>query len=226
MDNRRHRHGRGRQAAGRCADVPIRLDLRTIAEYRGVFVEPALDGFTERDFENAGLFDALLRTGEQPNRVVVWKYPPMWLVGGIAGKNKTGPIRRFSKHELIVERPARADFVMLPASVITGQIVGQDGKPQASHYVSVTAPDAIRPRGYETITDARSDKKGRFTLTNIPAGAPLNFKATSPGKPRVTSKSATQIFGLAARYGIRIVTDHGGKGRGWLKIERVSPREE
>lgn len=160
--------------------VRFRLNLRTIAEYRGVFVEPALDGFTERDFENAGLFDALLRTGEQPNRVVVWKYPPMWLLGGIAGKNKTGPIRRFSKRELIVERSARADFVMLPASVITGQIVGQDGKPLASHYVSVTAPDAIRPRGYETITDARSDKKGRFTFTNIPAGAPLNFTAISP----------------------------------------------
>ena len=52
------------------------VDLRTIARYRGVFVEPDLDGFTERDFNNAGMFDALLHAGEEPQSVIVRDYSP------------------------------------------------------------------------------------------------------------------------------------------------------
>jgi hypothetical protein len=142
--------------------VNFRLDLRTIARYRGFFVEPALDGFTERDAEESGLFEALLYQGDKAHSVKVRRYPPMWITGSIAGENEVGPIRRFSKRDLVLGQTARADFVMLPASVITGEIVDPDGKPLALRYISVSAPDTTRPRGYETVASTQSDKKGRF----------------------------------------------------------------
>lgn len=203
--------------------VNFRLDLRTIA--RCVFVEPVLDGFTDRDGKESGLFDALLHPGEKPHSVKVRRYPPLWITGSIAGENEVGPIRRFSKRDLIPGQPARADFVMLPASVITGQIVDPDGKPLASRYVSVTAPDTVRPRGYETVASAQSDKNGGFKLTNIPANELLNFTSSVPGRNWEVSKSASQLFGSAAPYQIRIITGPGGKG-GQLKIERVTDRAE
>lgn len=200
--------------------VNFRLDLRTIARYRGIQVEPALDGFTERDAEQSGLFDALLYQGEKPHSVKVRRYPPMWITGVRVGENTVGPIRRFSKRDLILGQSARAHFVMLPASVITGEIVDPDGKPLASRYVSVSAPDTVRPRGYETVASAQSDKDGRFRLTNIPANELLNFTSSAPGRNWEVSKSTSQIFGPAATYRIRIVTPEAGNRRGWLKIER------
>ena len=209
--------------------LSFRLDLRTLARFRGVCVVPTLDGFTERDAENAGLFEALLYPGEKPQHAVIREYPPMWITGSIAGENEPGPINRFSDRDLIIDRPARADFVMLPASTIAGVIVDPDGKPLPSHYVSVSAPDTIRPRGYETIAYAQSDENGRFTLKDIPADEVLNFTTSLPGRNWDVSRSASQIFGAAATYRIRIVTGPGGTGAS-LRIERngrevIPPRE-
>ena len=205
--------------------LSFRLDLRTVARYRGLLVEPVLDGFTERDAGNAGLFDALLTHGEVPRRTIVRDYPPMWLTGLSVGENAAGPITRFSKRELVLNETGRADFGMLPASTITGEIVDPDGEPLASRYISVAAPDTVRPRGYETVASAQSDKNGQFTLTNIPANELLNFTSSSPGRNWEVSKSASQIFGPAANYRIRIVTGPDGKGD-WLNIERVTERDE
>jgi len=137
----------------------------------------------------------------------------------MAGENEVGPIDRFSKRDLILDRPARADFVMLPASTITGVIVDPDGNKLASHHVSVSAPDTIRPRGYETVASARSDEKGRFTLKDIPANELLNFTTSPEGKNWDFSRSASQIFGAAATYRIRIVTGPTGNGN-VLRIDR------
>ena len=130
--------------------VNFRLDLRTVAEYRGVFVEPVLDGFTERDAENAGPFEALLHPGEKPQRVKVRRYPPMWITGSIAGENEVGPMQRFSKRDLLLGKTARADFAMFPASVITGETVNPNGKPLASRYISISAPDTVSQSALRT----------------------------------------------------------------------------
>lgn len=206
--------------------VSFRLDLRTIARYRGITVEPVLEGFTERDAESSGVFDALLHPGEQPQRAIVRDYPPMWLVGCIAGQNEPGPINRFSKRDLVLGQPARADFVMLPASVIRGEVVSPNGVPLPSHFVSVTAPDTIRPRGYEMIGYAKSDERGRFTLRNIPANEVLDFKTSPEGQNGNVCRSASQIFGPASTYRIRIVADHGKESSGVLRIERVATQAD
>lgn len=200
----------------------FRLDLRTVARYRGILVQPVLDGFTEREFETSGMFEALLRPDEQPQRVVIRNYPPMWLTGVRAGENETGPIRRFSDRDLIIGQSAVADFTMLPASTITGTLVDLAGKPLTGHFVSVSAPDAVVPKGYETIAHTETDAEGRFTLKNIPASEILNFEVTSPWKDgnRTHQESATKIFGPASTYRIRIETDHG-ETRKFLKIDRL-----
>lgn len=199
--------------------LSFRLDLRTLARFRGVCVEPVLAGFTERDAEETGLFDALLHSGEKPQRAIVRDYPPMWITGGFAGENEVRPIDRFSKRDLILDRPARADFVMLPASTIMGFIVDSDGNPLPSHYVSVSAPDTVRPRGYEMVASARSDETGRFTLKDIPANELLNFTTSPAGKKWDFSKSASQFFGVAATYRVRVVTGPQGSGS-VLKVDR------
>lgn len=84
----------------------------------------------------------------------------------------------------------------------------------------MTAPDSVRPTGYETVAHAQSDAKGRFTLNNIPAGQLLNFSMSVARTPTEAIESTAQVFGPAATYQIRIVTPETDKGRGWLKIER------
>jgi hypothetical protein len=65
----------------------------------------------------------------------------------------------------------------------------------------------------------------RFKLSNIPADELLNFTSSVPGKNWEVSKSASQIFGPAATYKIRIVTGPGGRGES-LKVERVNEQAE
>lgn len=201
--------------------VSFRLDLRTIARYRGIIVGPVLDGFTERGYCASGMFEALLRPDEQPQHVKVRDYPPKWLTGVSAGDYTPGPISRFGDRDLIIGRPSVADFVLLPASVITGTLVDLDGTPLVGHSVSVTAPDAEVPRGYGMLAHAVTDDNGQFTLKDVPANELINFHAASAGKPgdRRNQESATQVFGNAATHRVRIEADYG-VSRKMLKIER------
>src|SRR6185369_9055869 len=110
--------------------VAFRLDLETLARFRGVTVWPRLAGFTERELARGGEFHALLFASEQPQRTP-------HVIRGLDEDFKPGPIPRFGEHDLVAAEPRRADFVMLPAGSIEGEIVDSDGRPLAGYFISV-----------------------------------------------------------------------------------------
>lgn len=207
--------------------ISFRLDLRTIARYRGIIVQPVLGGFTERGYCASGMMEALLHPDEKPQHVAIRDYPPMWLTGVSMADKITGPITRFGDRDLILGRSTAADFVLLPASTIEGTLVDLDGTRLVGHSVSITAPDAEVPRGYGTIAYAVTDNEGEFMLKDVPANELLNFEATSAGKPgdRQNQESATQVFGNAAAHRVLIEADYG-ESRNFLKIKRLPAKAQ
>ncbi|MDX1925166.1 MAG: M56 family metallopeptidase [Pirellulaceae bacterium] len=85
------------------------LSLQQLAKWRGVKVEPILDGYVERDMAKSGEFNALLYADEKPQRV------------RIAGESnfEAGPIPSFAQKDAVLLHQglgaATADFVMVKA---------------------------------------------------------------------------------------------------------------
>ncbi|MCH5374482.1 MAG: hypothetical protein JJ992_10925, partial [Planctomycetes bacterium] len=133
----------------------------------------------------------------------------------IAGEDATGPIPRFAERDLVIGDSARADFAMLPAGEINGEIVTADGKPAAAQFVSAAAVG--QRRGYSVAYDS-SDARGSFRLKGIPANKPIIFTVNPAGRPGETSQSAPKKFEPAAAYKIRIVLPPGGSGNGAIRV--------
>ncbi|MEO8353706.1 MAG: biopolymer transporter ExbD, partial [Chthoniobacteraceae bacterium] len=183
--------------------VAFQLTLTTLAAFRGVFAEPVLEGFVERDLAKSGEFNALLRAGEKPRR-------PGDENARYVGPETfaPGPIPRFAERDLLPSQPAVvpgnpgiADFVMLKADEITGEIVTADGKPAPPHWIAAATPE--QRRGYNVAIE-KSDADGRFRLKGIPPNKPLIFTVNPDGKPGETSKSATQKPGFAKTHRVRM----------------------
>ena len=110
------------------------LDLTTLAAFRGMWAEPVLEGFIERDLAKSGEFNVLLRAGEKPRRPGDENAP---YVG--PETHAPGPIPRFAERDLLPSQPGVvpgnpgvADFVMLKTSEIIGEIITSAGKPAAT----------------------------------------------------------------------------------------------
>jgi hypothetical protein len=116
-------------------------------------------------------------------------------------------------------KPGRADFVMLKAGEITGEIVTADGQPAPPHWVAAATPEQ-RPGHNAAI--ALSDAQGRFRLKGIPTNKPVILAVNPDGKPGETSKSVEEKFSAVGAHGIRILLPQGGSGNGALKVERVA----
>jgi hypothetical protein len=164
----------------------------------------------------AGEFNVLLRAGEEPQRV------------RIAGDNdfQPGPIPRFAEKDLVPSQPGivpseagHADFVMLKAGEITGEIVTADGKPAPPHWVAAATREQ-RPGRSAALQ--LSDAKGRFRLKGIPANRPVILTVNPDGKPGETSKSAEEKIESGGLHQIRIFLPEGGSGNGALEVERVA----
>lgn len=197
-------------------EVTLSLPLRLLAHWRAVTVEPVLEGFTERDMAKAGEFNVLLRAGELPQHV------------RLAGDEsfRPGPIARFAERDLIPSKPGvspgtpgRADFVMLQAGEITGEIVTANGMPAPSHFIAATTREA-RPGRHAALE--KSDALGRFRLKGIPTNKPVVLTVNPDGKPRETSQSPELRSEDTGKYRIRIILPTGGSGNGPVKVERVA----
>ncbi len=204
--------------------VAFQLPLTTLAAFRGVCAEPVLEGFIERDLAKAGEFNALLRAGEKPQRIKVRDIPGNSLVPIIEGEDATGPIPRFAERDVLPSQPAvvpgnpgAADFVMLKAGEISGEIVTADGKPAPPHWIAAATPEQ-RP-GYNVAIEM-SDAEGRFRLKGIPPNKPLIFTTNPDGKPGNTSKSATQKPGFAKTHRVRMTLP--ATSGGVLQVESVA----
>lgn len=87
------------------------LSLRQLSTWRGVKVEPILEGYVERDGAKSGEFNALLYAGERPQRV---------RITGDANF-KAGPIPPFAEKDIVRlpqdgAKSGTADFVMVKAA--------------------------------------------------------------------------------------------------------------
>jgi hypothetical protein len=194
--------------------VAFSLPLQLLAHWRAVTVEPVLEGFTERDMAKSGEFNVLLRAGEVPQRVRLaddLDFQP-------------GPIPRFAERDLLPSqrgaspgKPGRADFVLLKAGEITGEVIFADGKPAPPHWIAAATREQ---RPGHNVAIQRSDDKGHFLLKGIPTNKPVILTVNPDGKPGETSKSAEQKFEQAHEHKLRIVLPVDGKGE--LKIERLT----
>ncbi|MHB0957581.1 MAG: M56 family metallopeptidase [Pirellulaceae bacterium] len=197
--------------------VAFPLNLTTLAAFRGVWAEPVLEGFTERDLAKSGEFNVLLRAGEEPRRPGDENAP-------YVGPETPAPglIPRFAERDLLPSppgvapgNPGVADFVMLKAGEIIGEIITSAGKPAPPHWIAVATPEQ-RP-GFNVAIE-KSDADGRFRLKGIPPNKPLIFTANLDGKPGETSKSGEVKLEQAGPHKIRIILPADGSGKGPLKV--------
>ena len=128
-----------------------------------------------------------------------------------------GPMPRFSEQDLVPGDEARADFVMLPAAEITGEILTDNGSKATPHFVSV---DAVGQRPGYNVAGELSQSGGDFQLRNIPAGNSLTITVNPEGKPGQTSQSAEMKFEPGKPNRLRLILPSGGSGNGPLRVER------
>ena len=162
------------------------------------------------------LLEQRQQDGEEPQRVRIAN----------DAKFEPGPIPRFAERDIIPSQsgvspgnPGRADFVMLKAEEITGEIVTAGGQPAPPHWVAAATPEQ-RP-GHNAAIE-KSDAQGHFRMKGIPTNKPVIFTVNPDGKPNETSKSAEEKFNAVGAHGIRILLPQGGSGNGALKVERVA----
>ena len=203
--------------------VAFPLQLTTLSAFRGVWAEPILEGWIERDLAKSGEFNALLRAGETPRR-------PGDENARYVGPETfaPGPIPRFAERDLLPSQPGVspgnpgiADFVMLKAIEITGEIVTADGRPAPPHWIAAATPEQ-RPN--YNVAIEKSDAEGRFRLKGIPPNKPLIFTVNPDRKPGETSTSSALRFETSDEHQIRIVVPSTRGESPTLKVERAGSR--
>ena len=132
------------------------------------------------------------------------------------------PVRVSTDRELKTEKTDekgnyRADFVMLNAGEIAGELVTADGKPAPPHWIAAATPEQ-RP-GHNAAIEL-SDAQGHFHLKGIPTNKPVVFTVNPEGTPGETSKSSEQKFEQTGAHTLRITLPVAGSGKGPVKIER------
>jgi hypothetical protein len=76
------------------------------------------------------------------------------------------------------DKPRELNFVMLPAARVSGTLIGEDGQPLKEYSVSLTAE--VLPPGSSVLSQARTDEKGHFAITEIPTSMPYQFEVRKP----------------------------------------------
>lgn len=112
-------------------------------------------------------------------------------------------------------QPRQLDFVMLPASTVTGRMVDPAGKPVAKRMFSITGKDLPPSSGaYDNQT---TDEQGRFSFERVPDFQPMWFKMdydANAGRrdPKyVNLKTAERRFSPPDKYEVELVLDFNGE---------------
>jgi len=192
--------------------IAFRLDRDFLSQFRGVMVEPVRDGFIDRELGKSGEFNALLYAGEKPRRPGDENAPE-----AVPENFAPGVMRRFAERDLVLGAPGRADFTLLPAGEITGEIVDRQGKPLVGCGIAVSVPGQRSP--LDSVASASTDEQGRFRLKGIPFHKPLIFSVNPTGLISETLRTAPEKFPLAKTQHIRIVVQPGQK----VDVRVVSP---
>ncbi len=198
--------------------VSFPLDLRTLAHWRGIMVEPVLAGFTERQLSVSGEFNALLTADEQPQRRAVELYPPMWVAGSGWEVFRPGPIERFSDSDLVIGMSATADFEMQQALDVTGRIVLSNGQAALPHFISIASPQ--QRQGY-SVGWTTSEQDSSFRLNQIPSDMPLVITVNPAGRPAETRRSSVLTLTANGSPDLRLILPASNSGTSELQIEIV-----
>jgi beta-lactamase regulating signal transducer with metallopeptidase domain len=79
---------------------------------------------------------------------------------------------------VLPDKPREVDFVMLPAAKVCGTLVDENDQPLAEYSVSLTGDEL--PPGSSVLSQVRTDRKGRFVISEIPTTVPYQFEVRKP----------------------------------------------
>ena len=177
-------------------------------------MRPVKEGFIDKDVAKSGEFNAFLYPGEKPRRPGDEDAP---YVG--PETFAPGEMRRFADRDLVLTQPGRADFVLMPAGEITGQIVDENGKGIYGCGIAVAVEGQ---RKFDCVAMTGADENGRFRLTGVPFHKPLLFTASPTGHVAENSQSLPEKFAPSLKHEIRIVIPKTARGFGRPKIEQTT----
>lgn len=147
-------------------------------------ISPRMRGRVERNLHRQG--DLLMASREPPEEDLdVW------------GK---GPV-------VLPERPARVDFVMVPAAAVMGRVVDGEGRPLAGWSVWVDAEEL--PPSSSVLASGETDAAGRFRFGELPAGE-VWFAVRDPGNRRAEVESGRVVVEAGREVEVELVVGGGG----------------
>ncbi len=111
--------------------------------------------------------------------------------------------------------PKTIDFVMVPATNLSGVVIGKDGDRLDGVRVSLTGPDL--PPSSSVVAATRTDKGGRFELTDLPTGFAyqLLIEPAEAESPWLGWASPPLTLGIDEHGHNCFTTEHDGREQFW-----------
>lgn len=160
--------------------VSVRLGVETLAAFRGLQIRPKLPpGLCEETLSKSGEFNAVLQPGEKI------EHP-------------------FATQNLVLGEVGHAHFVLKPGCTLTGQIVDEQGRPQAKRFIAAQMPG--QRQGY-SIASATTDDQGNFRLEHLPADTAFYLHTAAFEHPSQNGSSAPMKYPAGGTYRLKITVD-------------------
>ena len=166
--------------------LSFHMDLRTLYGFRGVTVQPKLQGFAETSASRDGEFNLLQADEEDTAAVSRHLHDAMSQLTshqGLQFADVPEP-KRFSDRIAVLGKTSTADFVMLPATTVQGHVKDAQGEPIPKAFVSLRLPGQ-RP-GY-SLASTTADEAGRFQLEGLLAGTHMELVVNEFQRPSETA---------------------------------------
>lgn len=112
-------------------------------------------------------------------------------------------------------QPKTIDFVMVPATKLSGVVMGKDGDRLDGVRVSLTGPDL--PPSSSVVATTRTDKGGRFELTDLPTGFAyqLLIEPAKAESPWLGWASPPLTLAIDEQGNNCFTTEHDGRKQFW-----------
>jgi hypothetical protein len=109
-----------------------------------------------------------------------------------------------TKNIILSGQPREIDFVMVPAAKIAGRLIDKDAAPLAGYSISLKGDEM--PPSSSVVAAAKTDKQGRFALSDIPTGFKWQFLVEPAKRQLPWNAWASGIFVFRADAGDDAVT--------------------
>jgi hypothetical protein len=168
-----------------------KLTWRESVDVQSALISISKPGYFEKNLHEQG---RLAMAGKLPSKNTGWNIKPEQIV--------------------LPDKPYRLDFVMVPAAVVEGRLIDDQGRPIADKGIGIFSEKSWP--GTNILASGKTDAQGRFRIDEIPTNHALWFEYDSAATAPTTLSQGQKAFEL--KYSPAV-----GNGKKTLSLHSVKP---